>query len=88
MISGHVDGRNDRVVIGSVWAPKLRKLRRKGVGGDVARGDVARGEDVEAGRSGRSGVTGKKQQIMVEVIWGMSGDTCREVRGGEKLVGK
>ena len=25
---------------------------------------------------------------MVEVIWGMSGDTCREVRGGENTVGK
>jgi hypothetical protein len=51
-------------------------------------GDVVRGEDMEVGQSGRSGVTGKKRQIMVEVIWGMSGDTCREVRGGEKSAGK
>ena len=63
--------------------PELWKLRHKGVGCDVARG-----ESVEVGRSGKSGVIGKKRQIMVEVIWGMSGDICREVRGGEKSAGK
>jgi hypothetical protein len=55
------------------------ETKHKGVGCDVARG-----ESVEVGQSGRSGVIGKKRQIMVEVIWGMSGETCREVRVGEK----
>jgi hypothetical protein len=83
MIDGHLDGRGDRAVTWSAQAPELRKLRRKGAGGEVARG-----EDMEARRSGRSGVIRKKRQIMVEVIWGMSGDTCREVRGGENSTGK
>jgi hypothetical protein len=83
MIDGHVEGHGDRAVTRSAWVPKLHMLRCKGVGGDVSRG-----EDVEVGQSGRPGVTGKKLKIMVEVIWGMSGDTCREVRGGENSARK